>query len=172
MATTTHDKDKGDRNADAITGEPGSHPVGAGIGAAGGAAAGAAIGLLGGPVGAAMGALIGGLLGGGVGKGVAEWIDPTEEHAYWRDEYKKRDYTKDEYDYDRYGPAYAYGWESYSRYGKHSGGQYDRFEDVDAQLGEAWNTHRGDSDLSWDDARDATRESWQRTHQRGAAAKA
>ena len=74
-----------DANPDAITGEPGSHPVGAGLGAAaGGAAAGAAAGVVGGPVGAAVGAVVGGIAGGLAGKGVAEQIDPTQEDAYWR----------------------------------------------------------------------------------------
>src|SRR5699024_5833058 len=38
-----------DLNADRITGEPGSHPIGTGIGGVGGAAAGAAIGTMAGP---------------------------------------------------------------------------------------------------------------------------
>ena len=51
MTTSDYDRDriknapdqvKKDLNADPITGEPGSHPVGTGLGAAGGAAAGGA----------------------------------------------------------------------------------------------------------------------------------
>lgn len=56
------------RNKDAITGEPGSHPVGAGVGAAlGGAAAGDAAGLVGGPIGTvtAPNIRLGNKLGGG-----------------------------------------------------------------------------------------------------------
>src|SRR5688500_1459820 len=97
MATKTNrnvrseDLDR-DRNEDPITGEPGSHPVGAGLGAAaGGAAAGAVAGAVGGPVGAAIGAVVGGVAGGLGGKAIAEHIDPTAEDAFWRDEYPNRD---------------------------------------------------------------------------------
>ena len=46
---------KKDLNADIITGEPGSHPVGTGVGGVGGAAAGAAIGTMAGPLGTLIG---------------------------------------------------------------------------------------------------------------------
>ena len=66
------DEVKKELNADPITGEPGSHPVGTGLGAAGGAAAGAAVGSVGGPlgtlVGGAVGAVVGGLAGSAVGE--------------------------------------------------------------------------------------------------------
>ena len=73
-----------DHHPDSITGEHGSHPVGAGLGAAaGGAATGAIAGALGGPIGAAVGAVVGGVAGGLAGKAMAEEIDPTVEAAYW-----------------------------------------------------------------------------------------
>ena len=59
------DEAKADLNADPITGEPGSHPVGTAVGGLGGAAAGAAIGALAGP----LGALIGGAVGAVVWRG-------------------------------------------------------------------------------------------------------
>ena len=55
-------------NPDAITGAPGSHPLGTGAGAAGGGLAGAAIGTFAGPVGAVAGAVIGAVAGGLAGK--------------------------------------------------------------------------------------------------------
>src|SRR5262245_24209334 len=109
--------DKTDANRDPITGTPGAHPVGVGIGAAGGgAAAGAAIGAAGGPVGAAVGAVAGAVAGGLAGKAVAEKVNPTVEDAFWRENYNKRPYVKSGTSYDRYQPAYRYGWEGRSRY--------------------------------------------------------
>ena len=106
-----------DSNPDPITGEPGAHPVGAGVGtAAAGAAAGAAGGAMAGPVGAVAGAVIGGVAGGLAGKGIAESIDPTVEHAYWRENYASRPYYDSSTSYDEYAPAYQYGWESRAKY--------------------------------------------------------
>ena len=84
-----------DLNADPITGEPGSHPIGTGIGGVGGAAAGAAIGTMAGPLGTLIGGAIGAIVGGGVGHAAAEAIDPTREEAYWRAEYANTDYYKE-----------------------------------------------------------------------------
>ena len=175
-ASDTRDAPGVDNNRDPITNEPGAHPVGAGLGAAAaGAAAGAAGGAIGGPIGAAAGAIIGGLVGGVAGKGVAEQIDPTEEHNHWRKIYKDepygpdhgnaRKYDDDDQEYnERYGPAYQYGWESYGREHEARGGKPRSFDDIDADLGRDWDKHRGENDLTWDQARDATRASYERTH--------
>jgi hypothetical protein len=147
-----------DANPDAITGEPGSHPVGTGLGAAaGGAAAGAAAGAAGGPVGAAIGAVIGGVAGGYAGKAIAENIDPTAENAYWRDEYRNRDYYNPDMDYDReIAPAYRYGWEARAR---SESGNWDASEE---DLRTEWQSYRGESTLDWNQAMPATRDAWDR----------
>ena len=153
----SHDKAKRDANRDPITGAPGSHPVGTGIGAAvGGAAAGAAAGTVAGPVGTVAGAVAGAIVGGLAGKGVAELIDPTREDAYWRENYKGRPYVRDGSTYDDYGPAYGYGVNSYSRYPGR------RFDEVEPDLAEDWETSRGKSRLVWEDAKSATRDAWDR----------
>ena len=132
----------GDLNPDAITGEPGSHPVGAGLGAAAG--------------GAAVGAVVGGVAGGLAGKGIAEQIDPTREDAYWRDEYPNREYYDEQVSYDTYAPAYRYGWESRARH-------VDRtWSDVEPELQQDWETNRGSSGLKWDKARHASQDAWAR----------
>ncbi len=178
--TDTDTHRHGDENRDPITGAPGAHPVGAGIGAAGGAAAGAAAGAIGGPVGIVAGGIVGGLLGGLAGKGVAEYVDPTEEHNYWRENYKTRDYVERDRDYETYAPAYQYGWESYSRYDAENaatdtGARTDTaatsttsrsFDDIESDLRAQWNKHRSDNDLTWDQARPATMDAWNRVHQR------
>jgi uncharacterized protein (TIGR02271 family) len=155
--------DSRDRNPDPITGAPGSHPVGTGVGAAGGGAAGAAIGSAVGPVGTVAGAVIGAVAGGLAGKGVAERIDPTAEEAYWRDNYKSRSYVQSGAKYDDYAPAYRYGWEARQQ---HAG---KKFEEVEPHLATEWETRRGKSPLSWQNARHATREAWERIDTGGTA---
>ncbi len=153
-----------DSNPDPMTGEPGAHPVGVGTGAAGGGIAGAVIGgAIGGPIGAGIGAVAGAVGGGFAGKGVAEAINPTVEHEYWRREYVGRPYVTPDLTYDEYGPAYQYGWESYSKYGPKG----KSFDEIEAELRRDWDTRRGSSKLSWERAKDATRDAWRRVESCG-----
>jgi hypothetical protein len=148
---------RSDANRDPITDAPGSHPVGTGVGAlVGGAAAGAAAGTVAGPVGTVVGAALGAVAGGLAGKGIAESIDPTREDAYWRDNYTSRPYVEVGSSYDDFGPAYAYGVNSYSTY---AGRDWD---DVEPELSGRWNVMRGNSSLGWDRAKHATRDAWNR----------
>jgi hypothetical protein len=144
-------------NRDPITGAPGAHPVGTGVGAAAGGAAGAAIGALGGPVGAVAGAAIGAVAGGLGGKAAAEAVDPTVEEEYWRENYTSRPYADDSLDFTRdYAPAYRYGWESVSTYEGKS------FDDVEPTLRRNWDRSRSGSSLTWEKAKDATKDAWER----------
>jgi hypothetical protein len=154
-------EERRDANRDPITNAPGSHPVGTGIGAAGGAAVGAGIGAIGGPVGSIAGGVIGAVAGGLAGKGVAESIDPTHEHKYWQENFRDRDYVDVDADYDDYGPAYQYGWESYCTIAKT--GKASDFNAVEPELGRRWNENRSSSGLSWDEAKPATRDAWERS---------
>ena len=162
MAQKDRTNESKDANRDPITGAPGSHPIGTGVGAAGGGAAGAAIGSVAGPVGTVAGAVIGAVAGGLAGKGVAEQIDPTAEEAYWRENHKTRPYAKST-TYDEYAPAYRYGWESRQR---HAG---KNFDEIETDLARDWETRRGPSGLSWQNARHATRDAWERIGTGGAA---
>ncbi|WP_182405550.1 hypothetical protein [Psychrobacter sp. GP33] len=149
---------KKDLNADIITGEPGSHPVGTGVGGIGGAAAGAAIGSVVGPLGTLIGGAIGAIVGGGVGHAAAEAIDPTREEAYWRAEYANANYHKEGLEYDRdLHPAYAVGYANRARYPVNA-----RFEDHESELEQSWNEVKGESRLAWNDARLASRDAWNR----------
>ena len=143
--------DTRDMNRDPITGEPGSHPVGTGLGSAGGAAAGAAIGAIGGPIGALIGGVIGAVAGGAAGHTAGEAVDPTGEEQYWRASHKPDEWND-------FGPAYKYGWESRSR--MHDRNWDDRLEN---ELKEGWDKVKGSSKLGWDKARSATRNAWDRT---------
>jgi hypothetical protein len=149
-----------DANPDPLTGQPGAHPVGAGLGAAvGGAAAGAAAGALAGPVGTVVGAVAGGVAGGYAGKAIEEAIDPTAEDAYWRSNYAKRPYVEKGSEYESYRPAFQYGWESRGQYAGR------RFDDVEPELSRNWSQRRGQCKLSWDKAKLATRDAWDRVEQ-------
>ena len=157
-------KNNPDLNPDPITGEKGAHPVGTGIGAAvggvGGAAAGAAAGALTGavatgpaaPIGGVIGAVVGAVAGAYAGKGVAENVKPTKEDAYWRE-------NSTEGNYDRYRPAYEFGWQSHANYPGRS------FSEVEDDLQRDWEENKGNSKLTWLEARDACRDAWNRCDQ-------
>ena len=150
-------EERKDANRDPISGAPGSHPVGTGLGAAaGGMAAGAAAGTVAGPVGTVVGAAIGAVAGGLAGKGIAEMIDPTVEEAYWRETYSSRPYVTHGASFDDYGPAYMYGVDNFARY------EGRTFDEVEPELGREWQRAKGKSSLTWDHAKHAARDSWQR----------
>src|SRR5687767_1912268 len=143
-----------DANRDPITKEPGAHPVGTGAGGTGGALAGAAIGgAVGGPPGALVGGAVGAVAGGLAGKAAAESVNPTVEDAYWRDNYKTTTYAKAD-KYDRWRPAYEHGWSSYER------NRGKTFEQVEADLRRDWERTEHAKDLTWDKAKNATRDAW------------
>ena len=163
MENSNENRDKtlveADHNPDPITGEHGSHPVGAGLGAAAGATAGLAAGSIVGPVGAAIGAVVGGVAGGLGGKAFAEEIDPTVEAAYWQENYRSRDYINSDLGYETYEPAYRYGYESRSR------SPIDDFTSAEPELQRDWEKHRGESKLDWQKARPATEDAWNRANE-------
>lgn len=148
----------GNVNPDPVTGEHGSHPVGAGLGAAaGGALAGIGLGAAAGPVGAAIGAVVGGVAGAFAGKNVAEAIDPTVEDAFWRDEYPNREYYQPGVDYETIQPAYQYGWESRTLHANRSWDEAK--EDVRRQ----WETEQSEKmPGTWEDAQRPIRDAWDR----------
>ena len=147
---------KRDSNPDPITGAPGAHPVGTGAGAAAGGVAGAAAGSVVGPVGTAVGAAVGAVVGGLAGKAAGEAVNPSLEDAYWRDRYEREPYYTKPYTYDDYAPAYRTGYEAYGRYPGKS------LEEIEADLERDYAANRGNSRLSWNDAKIATRAAWNR----------
>jgi hypothetical protein len=150
-----------DSNPDPITKEPGAHPVGTGIGAAGAGAIGAAVGgAVGGPVGAVVGVAVGAIGGGLFGKKAAEAVNPTIEDDYWRTNYTSRPYVEPNRTYEDYRPAYHTGYEGYRQYGD-TGRTYD---EVEPDLRRDYETRRKGSGLTWDKARPATRDAWDRVH--------
>jgi hypothetical protein len=108
-----------------------------------------------------IGAVVGAVAGGIAGKGIAETVNPTEEDAYWRENYSTRPYISKEATYDDYAPAYRYGVDSFGRFDQ------DTFEQAEPELRRGWTDAKGSSRLAWEDARHATRDSWQRLSDRG-----
>ena len=148
-------------NHDPITGAPGAHPIGTGAGAAGGATAGAAVGAaFAGPIGFVAGGVAGAVIGGLAGKGAAEAINPTDEEAYWRDNFKSRPYVRPETTYADLRPAYRYGWESHSAA---AGRDWDELAD---ELRQNWEKDNGQSTLPWAEAGPAVRDAWERINKR------
>jgi len=161
MKKIKRDFDRNDKssNPDAITGAPGSHPVGTGIGAAaGGAAAGAAMGTVAGPAGTIAGAAVGAIVGGLAGKGVAEAVNPTVEDAYWRKNHFRQPYAKGR-SYDDFGVAYRNGYEGYGKYGTKG----CTFEDSEVDLRRNYEETR--PIMTWDEARPASRDAWNRFYE-------
>jgi hypothetical protein len=157
---------------DPVTGEPGSHPLGAGIGATGGAVAGAIAGAIAGPVGSAVGAIVGGVTGGLMGKEVAESLDtqdgvlaiaPAGWEAWWRDAYLSEPYLDPTLDFEEYLPAYRLGYET------HAWQTGTLFEDIETILENRWEETRGTSRLPWSIAKEAIKSSWRVLDERGEA---
>ena len=158
-------KSQHDANRDPISGKAGAHPVGTGVGAVtggavGGVAAGAAIGTVTGPVGTVLGVVAGAVAGGLAGKAIAEDIDPTVEHGFWRSTYTARPYIKKGATYEEYAPAYQYGWESRVHYSNKT------YNETELILVRDWAAHRGKSTLTWENAKRAVRDSWERIDRR------
>lgn len=136
----------------------GSHPVGTAVGGvAGGVTARAIARTIFGSIGTLVGAGIGVVAGAAVGPGVVERIDPTGEPDYWRSVYDTRPYAKHEYDFERdYLPAYKVGLHAHEKYGTRA------FDQNDSVLRDGWNQARGESRLSWEAARPAIADAFNR----------
>lgn len=104
------------------------------------------------PVGTGIGAVVGGL----AGKGVAEATDPTRERAYWSENFSGRDCVEKGSSFDDYGPAYGFGVNARGQYPGRD------FDDVESEMSRDWATSRGDSSLSWERAKHAARDAWNR----------
>ena len=154
------DRRTGDVNPDPITGEPGAHPVGTGIGAVSGAATGAAMGLAGGPIGAVIGGVAGAVTGGLIGKGVEEYFDPTEEAAYWKENYRSSSAYDPSMSYEDVEPAYRTGYTGFGKYY----GNGKRFEDVESDIRRDY--EGSGSRLAYDKARNSIKEAYDRVFHR------
>jgi hypothetical protein len=152
-------------------GKHGDHPLGGAVGAvvgatAGGAAAGAAkgaaIGSAAGIPGMIAGVAVGGVAGALAGKYAAQKINPTTEDEYWSKNYQFRTYVDKGTPYETYRPAYRHGVETYTRYSDTG----RSFDEIEAQAAKDWEKARGNSPLSWEQARPASRDAFDRLSKR------
>ena len=84
-----------------------------------------------------------------------EGIDPDAEDEYWRESYPDRPYYSPTHPYAEFSPAYRLGYEGRQRYPC-------SFESAEPWLRREWERLKGDSSLSWDEARTAARDAWKR----------
>ena len=145
-----NDYQNDDSNRDPMAGAPCSHPLDKGPGMiVAGTAARAAVGTVAEP---SSGAVAGGL----AGKGEAEATDPARERAYWSAHFSACDYVEQGSSFDDYGPAYGFGVAARGRYPGRD------FDDVESEMASDWDASRGVSSLSWQRARHAARDAWNR----------
>jgi hypothetical protein len=156
--TTDVDQDRRTlRNEDPISGQAGAHPIGTGVGAAiGGAAAGAAAGSLAGPIGTVAGTIVGGIAGAYAGKAMAEDVNPTIEEAFWREAYPSRPYYRKEFAFERFEPAYRFGWENYDQGNRSWEAREPMLKKKWAE--DRWEGEGGSPKLSWEEARLAAKD--------------
>jgi hypothetical protein len=83
-------------------------------------------------------------------------IDTNAEEAYWRQNFSTRSYVPDGTPFIEYKPAYRYGADAFSR---HPG---RTFEHVQSELQQEWDGFKGTSSLTWEHAKHAARDAWQR----------
>ena len=153
MTSSTLERER-DKTAGAapISGPLGAHPVETGLSAtAGGVAADALFGTVG-----REDAVAGALGSGLAGNTIAESIDPAAEEAYWRENYSSRPYDTRGATFNEYRPAYSYGVDAHRRYEGQS------FEQAEPELMRDWDRVKGMSSLTWENAKHAVRDSWQR----------
>ena len=82
-------------------------------------------------------------------------INPTREDAYWQREFTKQSYYRPEMSYDDYSPAYRVGYTGPLR-------REGSFEALEIELHHDWKQVKGQSRLTWSEAREATRAAWER----------
>jgi hypothetical protein len=87
---------------------------------------------------------------------VAQGFDPSAEENYWRECYSSRPYVTAGSTFSEYRPAYRYGIDAHRRFEGRS------FDDLEAELMRDWDRVKGTSSLTWETARHAARDSWQR----------
>lgn len=87
----------------------------------------------------------------------SEEHDEAGEDAYWCEAYIHRPYAQGA-SYDDFGPAFAYGVGSFKAHEGHG----HSFDDVEDELANDWETAKGKSTLTWEHAKHAVRDAWER----------
>ena len=82
-------------------------------------------------------------------------LDVAREDSYWHAAYSRERYYSPQLDYEDYAPAYCVGYIGFAQYG-------GTFEDAEKSLWANWERIRGDSRLTFEQARHAMRAAWDR----------
>jgi hypothetical protein len=96
-----------------------------------------------------------------------DWLAAWQtEDNYWHENFTSRPYAIGPDYYERFRPAYRYGFES----ARHGMGR--RWDEAEPDLRAGWQRyeHRGEASSVWEDIKDAVRDAWDRVAgQRGSA---
>lgn len=85
-------------------------------------------------------------------------IDPDEEYRFWESAYVTRDYINRSLNYETdYAQAYRYGLQLFTQYGNREFTTLD-----ETQLRSGWKKSDNNSALSWEEAREAVRDAYER----------
>ena len=88
-----------------------------------------------------------------------DWAAAWEtEDNFWHENFSSRPYAIGPDYYERFRPAYRYGFES----ARHHSGR--TFDDAESDLKTGWDRyeHRGDNRSAWEEIKDAVRDAWDR----------
>lgn len=88
-----------------------------------------------------------------------DWVASWEtEDNYWTENFSSRPYARSGDYYDRFRPAYRYGFESATRTPERN------WNDAEPELRQNWDRyeHRGTNQSTWEDIKDAVRDAWDR----------
>ena len=89
-----------------------------------------------------------------IGTTVGEAVNTTKEDAYWQRAFITEPYYNRNYSYDDYGPAYRMGYLTRRTYGDRS------WDELETALKSVWESTKGTSRLTWEEARDAGLSAW------------
>jgi len=84
--------------------------------------------------------------------------DAEIDEKYWRQAILQRCYYRNDLGFDKYRWALRYGQLAHKRHGGHAD-----FHDLVTELAAGWQKFGGPSGLSWEEARGAIEDSWERT---------
>ena len=88
-----------------------------------------------------------------------DWLAAWEtEDNFWHENFSSRPYSLGPDYYERFRPAYRYGFES----ARHNVGR--TWDDAEPHLREGWDRyeHRGKHESAWEEIKDAVRDAWDR----------
>jgi hypothetical protein len=80
------------------------------------------------------------------------------ETTYWRGQYVTRPYYSPEYTFEEYEPAYRAGWEAFD----HS--TPVAFSEREKQAQQSWENEGGAQQMTWDEARSAAEDAYDRVY--------